>query len=75
MKEALREFNKAKAAGEAEALKAAVDELNAMQGGVNEVEAHSRAEDILCEYLKAIGAAQLANAFDEANNRVGFWYE
>jgi hypothetical protein len=59
---------------EYEALMKAIGELNSMKPGDDPEIAHGRAEEILCEYLTAIGAKELANAFDEAVGRVGFWY-
>ena len=59
---------------EYEALKSAVAKLNAMGEHDDEEIAHGNADDILCEYLTAIGAKELADAFDSACARVGFWY-
>ena len=59
---------------ERKALISAIDKLEAMKYGDDQDAAHSLAEDIICEYLVVIGAKQLADAFEEARDRVGFWY-
>jgi hypothetical protein len=35
---------------------------------------HGTAEKILCEYLRFVGAGAVAEAFERAKDRVGFWY-
>jgi hypothetical protein len=35
---------------------------------------HGTAEEILCEYLKSHRAEAVADAFERAADRVGFWY-
>ena len=35
---------------------------------------HCKADEVLLEYLDAIGAGELAGAFRRACDRVGFWY-
>lgn len=37
-------------------------------------EAHGEADEILCEFLRAIGHTGVAAAFEAAADRVGFWY-
>ena len=59
---------------EYDALKFAVARLNLMVDGDDAEVRHSEAETILCEFLVAIGAKELANAFGGACDRVGFWY-
>ena len=51
-----------------------IDQLNAMKEGDDAEIQHGKAEDILCNYLKEIGATELADAFEGACDRVGFWY-
>ena len=51
----------------------AVKELNAITNGDNEY-AHCQADKILKEFLRSNGYAKVADAFDEADDRVGFWY-
>jgi len=51
----------------------AVYQLRALRPGDSEA-AHGQAEDILLQYLAAIGAKQLANEFEKARDRIGFWY-
>lgn len=36
--------------------------------------AHGRAEDIICQFLKDNGFGDVAEAFEAARDRVGFWY-
>lgn len=35
---------------------------------------HREAEEILCAFLSANGFPEVASAFDEARDRLGFWY-
>jgi hypothetical protein len=51
----------------------AVAKLQALTGHDPEEE-HGDAEEILCEFIRAIGHAEVADAFEAAANRVGFWY-
>ena len=51
----------------------AAKELNKMEGG--QPESHMRAEDILCEVLRANNLRKVAAAFEAAKDRIGFWYE
>ena len=55
-------------------LQQAVKELNEMDENGDAEALHGEAEDILCGYLIAIGSKELAEAFDNAQERVGFWY-
>ena len=54
-------------------LKDAVNEINGMEYGDPEQD-HPAAEEILCKYLKANGAQELAEAFESAVVRCDFWY-
>lgn len=36
--------------------------------------AHGTADAILIEFLRGIGYGTVANAFENASDRVGFWY-
>jgi len=51
----------------------AIKQLEALESGDPE-RAHIEAEDIICNYLKEIGATEIVEAYDEARERVGFWY-
>ncbi len=51
----------------------AVDRLQALSPEHPDTE-HIEAEKILCEFLRAIGHAEVADAFEAACDRVGFWY-
>jgi hypothetical protein len=57
-----------------ERMQKAIDELDGMSERVDQESAHSRADDILCEYLDATGCGALADAYRRAQRRVGFWY-
>jgi hypothetical protein len=35
---------------------------------------HAAAEQILCDFLRGIGYGNVASAFENARERVGFWY-
>lgn len=52
------------------------DAVNAMHGleALDPEQDHGLAEEILCDYLRRTGAAELADAFDQAKKRCGFWY-
>ena len=52
----------------------AMDELNAMSELSDPEIEHGDAEDVLCDFLKEVGYGDLADAFDQARERVGFWY-
>lgn len=57
-----------------EELKAkAIADLNALDDADPE-SAHSRADAILSNYVRAIGEVAIADAFEAARERVGFWY-
>jgi hypothetical protein len=51
----------------------AVAKLNALTSHDPET-AHGRADEILCEFIRSIGHAEVAEAFEAAADRVGFWY-
>jgi hypothetical protein len=36
--------------------------------------AHVEADRILCQFIRAIGHADVTDAFEAARRRVGFWY-
>ena len=57
-----------------QALMEAVKYLDDMEEGSDAEIEHSRAENVLCAYLRATGSGDLADAFDNACERVGFWY-
>ena len=57
-----------------QALGKAVDALNDLKEGSDEEIAHALAEDALCDLLRSVGFGEAADAFDAANERVGFWY-
>jgi hypothetical protein len=61
---------------EAEIVKAAVEELKNLdeRRGYDQIDCHGRADDILCEVLRGLGHAAVAEAFEEARKRVRFWY-
>jgi len=50
----------------------AVDRLKHL-GGDPESD-HGVAEEILCEFLRSCGHMDVADAFEEARDRIGFWY-
>lgn len=50
-----------------------VECLRAMHEGDPE-EQHLEADNLLCEYLRAIGHSEVATAYEEARRRVEFWY-
>jgi hypothetical protein len=51
-----------------------IAELNAMEkNGDNEID-HQRADSILVEYLALIGHQAVAQAYQNARERVTFWY-
>lgn len=54
-------------------LKQIVVELQAMDGCDPEA-AHARADWLMCEALRLLGAGDIADAFLDARNRLGFWY-
>lgn len=55
------------------AAETAIAKLNALTDDDPE-QAHCEAENILVAFLKEIQCEAVANAFDAANSRVGFWY-
>lgn len=56
-----------------EKIERAVDELAHLDPGDPEA-AHNRADDVLCMYLRATGSRAVAEAFERARERCGFWY-
>ena len=56
------------------ALHEAINKLEDMPADGDSEILHGVAEKILCDYLIEVGAKELADAFDDANDRVGFWY-
>ena len=53
----------------------AVEMLNALPGGEQPPIAHMDAEEILCNFLRDQGFSEVVEAFEDARNRCGFWYE
>lgn len=70
----MNKIAKEKSEREHKALKDAIAKLNEMKDGDDPEVMHGLAEDILCDYLVEIGAKELADAFEIAASRVGFWY-
>ena len=56
-----------------QAEKAAITRLNEMQAGDNEAQ-HGEADMILIEILRRWGHDKLADAWEQADSRVRFWY-
>jgi hypothetical protein len=52
----------------------AVRKLDAMPDDGDAEILHGDADDILCDTLRKLGAGAVADAFERAANRVGFWY-
>jgi len=52
----------------------AIKELDSFLEGTDEEIAHSRADDVLCAYLRANGGSAVAEAYETCRTRVGFWY-
>jgi len=55
-------------------MESAVNKLNVMKVGDDAEIVHFVAEEVLTEYLRYIGHNAVADAFDAARDRVGFWY-
>ncbi len=51
----------------------AINKLNALTDADPET-AHVEADRILCQLLQDNGMAEVAKAFKDADERVGFWY-
>jgi len=53
----------------------ALEALRALEGGDKEID-HSSADDILLAFLRNHDPAckDVANAYDDARERIGFWY-
>ena len=52
----------------------AIKRLKAMPAHGDSESLHGEAEDILLDFLRSQGHSEVANAFEEARDRVGFWY-
>lgn len=52
----------------------AIDGLRNMSANSDSEFAHGEAEKILCDFLRDIGHAEIANEFEAARDRVEFWY-
>lgn len=50
-----------------------VDRLNALPGADQESE-HAEADSLLMDALRLVGGHEIADAFNAASDRVGFWY-
>ena len=48
--------------------------LDALKDGDDEEVAHGEAEQILMAFLRGNDFAKVADAFEAARDRVGFWY-
>ena len=51
-----------------------VAKLDAMSVNSDEEVEHGKADKLLCEALRLAGMYDVANAFENARERVGFWY-
>ena len=51
----------------------AVEQLDALDGADPE-SSHFKADEVLCQTLRELGAGEVADAFERAADRVGFWY-
>jgi len=56
-----------------ESYKSVINAINDLTGDDPEI-AHGTAEDIIMNYLRHEGYSELADAFDRAVDRCGFWY-
>ena len=52
----------------------AIKELESMDSKGDQEILHARADEILLEYLKSTGDAEIAQSFQNAKERVRFWY-
>lgn len=50
-----------------------VDRLNALNGHDQEAD-HVEADSLLKDALRLVGGHEVADAFNAASDRVGFWY-
>lgn len=50
-----------------------IDEIRALKGRDKERD-HCDADDLLCEALRLLGGGDVADAYEAACERVGFWY-
>ena len=51
----------------------AIDKLNALPGKNAEYD-HIDADQIIADFLRGVGYAALADAYEQTRDRVGFWY-
>ncbi len=51
-----------------------IERLNKLVGGDDEETAHGEADLLLCDALIACGRSDVVSAWQEARDRVGFWY-
>lgn len=52
----------------------AISRLSALEAGTDAERAHGEAEAILLRFLREIERGEVADAFEAARERVGFWY-
>ena len=52
----------------------AIEALNALSHKDDAEITHIIADYILCEVLREVALGEIATAFEDARNRVGFWY-
>ena len=50
-----------------------IDELNGLESGDTEW-VHQEADDLILEALNRAGYQDIANAWRDARDRIGFWY-
>ena len=54
--------------------KEAIDVLNNLNEAGDTEDSHMVADDVLCAALRNLGHADLADAWERARDRCGFWY-
>lgn len=54
--------------------KEVIELLDGFDEGVDEEVAHSEAEKMLMAFLRGNGFGKVAEAYEAARDRVGFWY-
>ena len=52
----------------------AIKQLNAITEDGDKESDHGTADSVLLEYLRASGGQEVADAFERARERAGFWY-
>jgi len=57
-----------------ERLKEIAKQLHAMPKGGDQEDLHCQADGLLCEALRILDAPEIADEFNRALRRVGFWY-